>query len=49
MVWWDDWQRSLMLAEFIISYFEAAAERMEKRNEELITTCNAGMGMRLNS
>ena len=49
IVWWDDQQKSLVLAELTISYetnFEAAAERKEEKYEELIT--GACIGMRLN-
>ena len=46
IVWWDDQQKSLMLAELTISYvtnFEVAAERKEEKYEELVTVaCNAG-------
>ena len=46
IVWWDDQQKSLMLAELTISYetnFEVAAERKEEKYEELLTgACNAG-------
>ena len=46
IVWWDDPQKSLMLAELTISYetnFEVAAERKKEKYEELVTgACNAG-------
>ena len=46
IVWWDDQQKSLMLAELTISYetkFEVAAEKKEEKYEELVTgACNAG-------
>ena len=46
IVWWDDQQKPLVLAELTISYetnFEAAAERKEEKYEELVTgACNAG-------
>ena len=46
IVWWDNQQKSLMLAELTISYetnFEVAAERKEEKYKELVTkACNAG-------
>ena len=48
IVWWDDQQKSLMLAALTINYeknFEVAAEpeRREEKYEELLTgACNAG-------
>jgi len=46
IVWWNDQQKSLVLAELTISYetnFEAAAERKEEKYEELVTgACNTG-------
>ena len=44
IVWWDDYQTSLVLMELTISYetkFDDAAERKEVKYEELITGAQA--------